>query len=384
MSDAATFEECFQARKVLFQENEDLLQISLDQILSRGKGWTNESMTDATIAVYNELCSALDAHFSLTQETIVQCESENVTHKAYRNVGECLPSVDSCAAFTLGTFVVRLTNRAYKNMQECHLISEIIEDDIPSLPPSKEATPDTTPSPPPFVSIPYADTRRAACEEAQRSFAEENPSYSTFLSQYLDHQESVDSRKWENTTSTQADAAVLKDRCRSTAGTPTVFTGILECYGTGSFNQGTLIHKAYRNQVECFPSEKSCDYYTLQSSSQWHIDENHVADLSCREVSSPAFSTPLTDIESTKGRRSALIPIVIMLTITWVIYVVKRRRRRKRLLRRLCTPVEVIDFEMSAYTDGDAEADSSTSERDTAAMQSEGHVPPYPTVHVMG
>jgi len=340
MSDATRFDECFEAKKTFFEEHDEVRKMSFHQTLITGDGWSNETQTDAAIAEYNELCTLAGGRFTLTRESVTKCSSSAGTNMAHLNVGECFPNIEACASFTLGSFLVEEVNKKFTHISGCQLISEVLETDIPTLPPSSnEASPPTvSPTLPPFASIPYDDTRRMACQQARNAHAGDHKSFVDFQSHYIGQQTHVHSSEWENVTTTEINAQQMHDQCLSSGGVPIKFTGILECFGTGEFKLGRVVQKAYINQVECFVAGK-CDYYISHSLSQWYIDMNHVFSYSCRLESSSSevpetekeimVDNPSSLVETGSSRNSGWIPLLgVLVVIVLAIAVIAKRRRR--------------------------------------------------------
>ena len=120
---------CADVKIAFNQAHNEVLRLSFQQQMSMGNGWSNETMTDQTVAKMALLCQAAGGRFTATQLAILDCSNTKI---AYHNVADCFPDTPVCADFTLGTFAPALLAKMHT---KCTLRSEVLRETIPDLQP---------------------------------------------------------------------------------------------------------------------------------------------------------------------------------------------------------------------------------------------------------
>jgi len=361
-----SFLACFEAKESFNEGHSELIKTSLTQELSTGGGWSNETMTDATLALFAEECQEDGGRFVATELAVLDCTTSKI---AYHNVGDCFPPVSACADYTLGTFVTDTIN--HKLSLKCSLRTEIQLEKIPEQSP----TPAPRTLPPAGRPDPkkHTDDQRMACRQSMNEYSLANEDYDKAYSNYLDHRDVVYGKIWHNETYLQSAMEEFSEACDNVGGRFGSFTGVLDCVGFGEFNNQKHLLKGYEHVGECFAPGRACDAYT-SSVSAWLIDTAWVMNYNCLDVaavfspngpspqpmplqsptSAPRTSSPKANNtpDSVGGGPSRLsLFVMVIIILGGLVYVVQRRYRKRDYDYTTTTQELTLGVEMSEFQD---------------------------------
>jgi hypothetical protein len=343
------FEACFEAKKDFNAKHGKVLKMSFQFIMSSGNGWTNESMTDETLAAFANVCEANQGRFTASELAILDCGSSS-TKIAYHNIGDCFPMYPSsvCAEYTLGTFVTDLSNQ--KMHTQCTLRTETLRTHLPS--PAAEDPETLSTSPTPLVTAPqdeidhHSDEQRFACQQSINEYFMENTAFQQANEEYFYAQVMAEDAHWWNTTVSATASATYRNACETAGGRFATYTGVLDCIGFGNYHK-KRIGKKYVNYGQCFAPTPSCEeYYTEEQAGAetWWIDFNWVWEYDCKVIQKeetvvaavpvPSATTDVPSNDDATDNNYTMAPLFVLCTITAtcliaILVLLARQRRRK-------------------------------------------------------